>query len=95
MLLLHNYNFVRTQLANFTQRALDAAGLDYESVRSKNPEIIYAVCSGFGPMGPLAGKKGFDGAAQARGGIVSITGPDETPVMIGASLQRTLVCCVH
>ena len=47
------------------------------------------MCSGFGPVGPLAGKKGFDGAAQARGGIVSITGPEEAPVMIGDVVADT------
>ena len=76
-------------LANFTQRALDDLGLTYEVAKARNPEIIYAVCSGFGPTGPLAGKKGFDGAAQARGGIVSITGPDAEPVMIGDVVADT------
>ena len=57
-----------------SQRALDSLGLTYEALREANPKIIYAVCSGFGPVGPDAAKKGFDGAAQARGGIVSITG---------------------
>ena len=40
------------------------------------------VCSGFGPVGPLATRKGFDGAAQAFGGIVASTGTEDTPVMV-------------
>ena len=63
-------------LANFTQRALDDLGLDYESLKARNKMLIYAVCSGFGPLGPQAAKKGFDGAAQAQGGVVSITGSE-------------------
>ena len=40
------------------------------------------MCSGFGPVGPLATRKGFDGAAQAFGGIVASTGTEDTPVMV-------------
>ena len=43
---------------------------------------VRQVCSGFGPVGPLATRKGFDGAAQAFGGIVASTGTEDTPVMV-------------
>jgi len=76
-------------LANFTQRALDDLGLSYASLKVRNPRLIYAVCSGFGPTGPLAGKKGFDGAAQARGGILSITGTEDMPVLSGDATADT------
>ena len=40
-------------------------GLDYESLKDTNPMLIYAVCSGFGPMGPQAAKKGFEQVRKA------------------------------
>lgn len=76
-------------LANFTQRALDDLGLSYERLKALNPRLIYAVCSGFGPKGPLASKKGFDGAAQARGGLISITGMDDVPIIAGDAVADT------
>jgi crotonobetainyl-CoA:carnitine CoA-transferase CaiB-like acyl-CoA transferase len=77
-------------LANFIQRALNDLGLSYTELKQRNPKLIYAVCSGFGPVGPLAAKKGFDGAVQARGGIVNITGTDEMPIMVGDTVADTL-----
>ena len=73
-------------LANYTQRALDDLGLGYAALKATNPRIVYAVCNGFGSAGPMAERKGFDGAAQAYGGIVSATGTEETPVMVGGAV---------
>jgi crotonobetainyl-CoA:carnitine CoA-transferase CaiB-like acyl-CoA transferase len=73
-------------LANYTERALDDLGLGYGQLKELNPRIIHAVCSGFGPIGPLAQRKGFDGAAQAFGGIISATGTEEAPVMVGGAV---------
>jgi formyl-CoA transferase len=39
-----------------------------------NPRIVYASASGFGQDGPLADRPGLDIMAQARGGLMSITG---------------------
>jgi len=83
-------------LANYTERALDDLGLGYGQLKELNPRIIHAVCSGFGPIGPLAQRKGFDGAAQAFGGIISATGTEEAPVMVGGAvrLRRRHAACV-
>ena len=51
------------------QRALDDLGFGYEALKSRNPTLVYAVATGFGPVGPHAGRKMFDGAAQAMSGI--------------------------
>ena len=49
-------------------------GIDYETIKSFNPRIVYASISGFGQDGPLSKRPGFDQIAQGMGGLMSITG---------------------
>jgi len=52
-------------------------GIDYTSLQSINPRLIYASISGFGQDGPYRDRPGFDQIAQGMGGLMSITGlPD-------------------
>jgi CoA:oxalate CoA-transferase len=72
---------------NFTPGTMAKLGLDYQTVKQRNPRIIYAACSGFGQTGPYATKPAFDVIVQAMGGIMSITGePGGPPVRPGVSL---------
>lgn len=48
--------------------------VDYETVRSVNPRIVYGSISGFGQDGPDAERGGFDQIAQGMSGIMSVTG---------------------
>ena len=69
---------------NLRPGAMRRLGLGYEEVRSVSPGVVYASASGFGQDGPLADRPGLDIMAQARGGLMSITGtPDGDPVKIG------------
>ena len=55
-------------LTNFLPDARAKLSIDVDSVRAVNPDIIYAVGSGFGHSGPEARKGGYDGTAfWARG----------------------------
>ncbi len=59
-------------------------GIDYETIKSFNPRIVYASISGFGQNGPLSGRPGFDQIAQGMGGLMSITGePGRGPMRVG------------
>ncbi len=59
-------------------------GIDYESLSTINPGIVYASISGFGQDGPYRGRPGFDQIAQGMGGLMSITGmPGQGPVRVG------------
>jgi len=49
-------------------------GLDYETLRKINPRLIYVAASGWGQDGELSGLAGLDIMAQARSGIMSVTG---------------------
>lgn len=55
-------------------------GMDYETLRSINPRLVYASISGFGQTGPWAQRPGFDLIAQAVSGVLSSNGfPDMEP----------------
>ncbi|MDA3951842.1 MAG: CoA transferase [Spirochaeta sp.] len=55
-------------------------GIDAESVRERNPRLVWAAISGFGMTGPEAEKPGYDVIAQAMSGTMALTGePDSGP----------------
>ncbi len=79
-------------IENFKAGGLRKYGLDYESLRSLNPRLIYCSITGFGQTGPLAERAGYDLMIQAFGGLMSITGePDSKP---GGGPQRAGVAVV-
>ena len=62
-------------------------GIDYDTIKKINPNIIYASSSGFGQYGPIAHRPCYDVVAQAMGGILNLTGfPDQDPVKVGPSV---------
>jgi crotonobetainyl-CoA:carnitine CoA-transferase CaiB-like acyl-CoA transferase len=50
-------------------------GIDYETINAEFPRVIYCALSGFELDGPDRALPGYDLAAQARSGIMSVTGP--------------------
>lgn len=80
---------------NLRPGAMRRLGLGPEEVRAINSGVVYASASGFGQDGPLADRPGLDIMAQARGGLMSITGtPDGAPVKVGVPLCD-LVCGIY
>jgi crotonobetainyl-CoA:carnitine CoA-transferase CaiB-like acyl-CoA transferase len=72
---------------NLRPGALRRLGLGPDELRERNPRLVYASASGFGQDGPLAALPGLDIMAQARSGLMSITGtPEGDPVKIGVPL---------
>jgi crotonobetainyl-CoA:carnitine CoA-transferase CaiB-like acyl-CoA transferase len=70
-------------------------GLDYDRLRTGNPGLIYVAASGWGQDGPLKDQPGMDIMAQARSGLMSITGmPGGDPVKVGVPLCD-LVCALY
>lgn len=62
-------------------------GLDYDSVRQRNPGLIYCSISAFGQTGPYTEKAGYDQVLQGYGGIMGLTGePDGRPMKVGVSM---------
>jgi len=70
-------------------------GLDYESLERINHGLIYVAASGWGQDGPLRDQPGMDIMAQARSGLMSITGtPGGEPVKVGVPVCD-LVCALY
>jgi crotonobetainyl-CoA:carnitine CoA-transferase CaiB-like acyl-CoA transferase len=72
-------------LTNYLPRVQPKLGIDLESIRAVNPDIIYVRGSGFGVRGPERDKGGYDSTAfWARGGTgdgVTEPGADRMPHM--------------
>ena len=73
-------------IQNFKPGGLRRFGLDYESVRDRNPTSIYCSISGFG-SGKGASLPGYDLLVQGMSGLMSLTGdPDGPPYRAGISV---------
>ena len=68
-------------VTNVRMKALERLGLDPDSLRARNPRLVYAAISGYGFEGPDADRAAYDIAAfWARSGIAaSLTTPGSHP----------------
>lgn len=57
---------------NVRMAGMARLGLDYESVRKINPDIIYVHCAGFGADGPYGELQAYDDLIQAASGFASL-----------------------
>lgn len=73
-------------IENFKVGGLKRYGLDYQSLQSLNPRLIYCSITGFGQDGPYASRPGYDFMIQGMGGIMDLTGePDGSPMKVGVA----------
>ena len=73
---------------NFRPGTMKKLGLDYDTLKTEHPSLIYAACSGFGQTGPYAQQGAYDMIIQGMGGIISITGePEGPPIRVGTSIS--------
>ncbi|MCK1425816.1 CaiB/BaiF CoA-transferase family protein [Bradyrhizobium sp. 87] len=78
-------------MENYKVGDLKRYGLDYESIKTINPGIVYCSVTGFGQTGPYAPRAGYDAIFQAMGGLMSVTGhmdgePGAGPMKVGPSI---------
>ncbi len=59
---------------NFRPGVMEKLGFGYETLKARNPKLVYASASGYGPDGPYATRPGQDLLAQALFGMMAITG---------------------
>lgn len=72
---------------NYGPGVLARRGLDYESLKRLNPEIIACSVSVFGKEGPLSDRTGYDYIGQAYSGVMHMTGDaDGPPRFVGVAL---------
>jgi alpha-methylacyl-CoA racemase len=67
-------------------------GIDYETLRARKPDIVYASVSGYGQSGPYSALGGHEQNYQAMGGLTAASGgasrePDITPLPISDSVS--------
>jgi CoA:oxalate CoA-transferase len=69
---------------NFRAGAMKKLGLDYETLRSINPRLIYCSLTGYGQLPPKGHHTAYDGVIQAAGGMMSVIGTKQTgPLKVG------------
>lgn len=66
-------------VANLPPQALKAMGLDYDSLKAIQPDIILTMISAFGTGGPYTDRLGFDGLGQAMSGAMYMSGTPDQP----------------
>lgn len=74
---------------NFRPGAMSRIGLDYESVKARNPKLIYTSITGFGSDGPYAKRRVYDPIIQ------SVSGFADAQKISGSTdidLVKNLVC---
>jgi crotonobetainyl-CoA:carnitine CoA-transferase CaiB-like acyl-CoA transferase len=72
---------------NFRKGVAARLGLDYDTLRKRNPKLIYANATGYGPEGPDSGDPSFDQLGLARSGIMLAAGePGMPPLPIAGGI---------
>ena len=66
-------------IANMPPKILKGNGLDYETLKAVNPNIILTTQTCFGHEGPLADRGGFDGIGQVMSGAAFMSGTPGQP----------------
>jgi crotonobetainyl-CoA:carnitine CoA-transferase CaiB-like acyl-CoA transferase len=64
---------------NFRNGVAARLGIGYESMKARNPKIIYASATGYGPRGDESGEPSFDHLGLARSGIMNAAGEPGMP----------------
>jgi crotonobetainyl-CoA:carnitine CoA-transferase CaiB-like acyl-CoA transferase len=74
-------------IQNLRPGAAQSLGLGPDAVRERFPRLIYLSVTGFGTHGPSRERPGYDIAAQAESGLMSMTGePDRLPQKVGVPI---------
>lgn len=72
---------------NLRPGVVEQLGVDAARIRALHPRIVYLSISGFGRNGPSRDRPGYDIAAQAESGLMSVTGePDRLPQKVGVPI---------
>ncbi|BCJ86849.1 CaiB/BaiF CoA transferase family protein [Effusibacillus dendaii] len=85
-------------IQNFKTGSMEKWGLSYEDLSQLNPGLVYCSISGFGQYGPYSELPGYDYIVQAMGGMMSITGSEQSgPMKVGvaiADLATGMYCTI-
>lgn len=77
-------------VSNFRPGVMERLGLGYESLRAKNPGLVYVAITGFGPDGPYAHLPAYDHVIQGISGMMPVQGDGTAPRLVqGAVADKT------
>jgi crotonobetainyl-CoA:carnitine CoA-transferase CaiB-like acyl-CoA transferase len=80
---------------NFRPGVMEKIGLDYNTVRLINPQIVYGIVTGYGNIGPWAKKPGQDLLVQSLSGLTWLSGTkNDGPVPFGLAVID-MYCATH
>ena len=95
------YRLVETAdvvIDNFRPGVMARLGIDHDSLKARNPDIITVTVTGFGETGPLRDKAAYDLVVQAYSGHMDYTGEaDGPPSRVGtplADLAGGIYACI-
>lgn len=71
--------------------AMDRLGLDYQTLSTINPRLVYASANGYGPFGAESNRPAFDYIAQARSGYMWTIGDAGDPPVLHTLAPADLV----
>ena len=75
---------------NFRAGVMDRNSMSYETLRARNPKLVYGAIRGFGDprtgQSPYSDWPAYDVVAQAMGGVISYTGSPGNLVSAGPSI---------
>jgi crotonobetainyl-CoA:carnitine CoA-transferase CaiB-like acyl-CoA transferase len=69
-------------LESFRPGVMGRFGLDYETLRARNPRLIYVAITGYGQDGPCSGFAGHDINYLSLAGVLDVTGVKDGPPVI-------------
>jgi crotonobetainyl-CoA:carnitine CoA-transferase CaiB-like acyl-CoA transferase len=82
-------------LENYGPRVLEAHGLDFESIRADNPDVVMVRMPAWGLDGPWRDRPGFTYTVNAASGMAELTGyGDGEPLLTGTVVDpfAAMVC---
>jgi formyl-CoA transferase len=71
---------------NFRPSVPARLGIEYEALHNQNPRLIYCALTGYGELGPLKDKAGYDQVLQSITGICAFQGPPGKPEIVYGSV---------
>lgn len=77
----------RVVVENFKPGGMARFGLDAETLRARNPALVYASITGYGQTGAFRDRPGYDFVIQAQSGLMAITGEvGGAPMKVGVAI---------
>ena len=74
-------------IENLNPAKLAKHGLDLQELSDRFPRLVICALSGFGMTGPDSALPGYDLIAQARSGMMSVTGENGMPTRVSTALS--------